>query len=1115
MSTNFNGPRSVGAVFVLMALLPLGVHAASTQAASYYPNYAPDTARITGSIDNTRRVSVGEKPALAVTANDAGALPATQIIHNVTLLLKRSDAKQQQFDAYVSALSNPSSRYFHHWLTAAQIGSLFGPAQSDINQVTQWLQSRGMKVTSVSPTGMMIQFSGNAAAVGNAFNTSLHSYVVNGQKHFANNSAQQIPAALATVVVGATSLSNFFPKSQHIDVGSVTRDKQTGSWKTSAKVGGTPQFTDPAQPPGQAAFTVYDVAPADFDAIYNVTPLWNESTPVRGAGQTIAVLERSDVQPNDVQDFRSVFLPTNAAGTISYVHPLLNASDTSCTDPGTNSDESEAAIDTEWAGAAAPDANIVFASCNDADSATFGPFTAANNLLAGYTVPVPAIFSLSYGECEVDGLMDGTAQEAATLWEQAAAQGVTVIVSAGDAGSAACDDNAHYAIRGIAVNSMASTPYNVAMGGTDFYDFYDYSNYWGSNNSILNQSAYAYIPEMTWNDTCASSVLDVVLGYSNGVQACNSALGQDYLGTAGGSGGSSILWTQPIWQTGINGSSNFGTRMIPDVSLFASNGMYNHALVYCMSDATEVAQAGVTCNYANAEDLWFNSAGGTSFAAPAMAGIQALINQANGQNSGNILPALYNIASKQYGTNASPNGTILSTCNTNSTSIAGSACVFQNVTNGNNAVPCFPGTNDCYSGPSVETYGIVSAGGSVDLAPAWNTNAGYSLATGLGSINVNNLVNALTSFYKPFQNSYAAPYGYVAPYNFLAPGNGAQANGFSDIALVNPSTGTFTQLAMKGSIVLENVSQHVADGYTIGAVGQFFASAVAADLAAPTPVAVPAGYEIGSLAWTGPDNELWVYISNGLGGEGNYTIEEVGRAYPAGWALIGSGNFDGNGSDELFWFNSSTGQFNWWRLNPPASAGASYTVTYSSIAPTAALGYTPYLADLNGDGYTDIVWTSNNSDQLWIWMNNGPKGGFTITQGPNQPAGYTLFGAGDVTGTGRTALFWTNATTHQVMVWNMNGLALTSQQTYNYGAGYTMASIADYDGDGLADVLWVNAAGVAIEWLNNGNGGFYSQRVADASGNPLVIPAGSLVQPNRLQGGRVVPGLNMSVGSSH
>jgi len=1083
-----------GASLVAFYAIPLSAQTAA-HPAGYYPSISPDTARITDGVDITQLTTVkGSQAASSLAKYDSGALPANQPIRNVTLLLKRSDAKQKQFDGYIAQLSNPSSPYFHHWLTAKQIGTMFGPASSDITKVTQWLTSRGLKVNAVALSGMSISFSGTASTVGQAFHAPLHSYTVKGIKHFANTTAQQIPTALSSVVLGAASLGNFFPQPQHRDVGTVVKNAKTGKWKSVAKA--SPQFTVPG---GTLDPDVtYDVAPADFNQIYNVNPLWNRSTPIRGAGQTVAVLERTDVLPADVQTFRSTFLPANATGQVAYTQPQGSLE---CDDPGTNGDEGEAALDTEWIGAAAPDANIVFAACDDSNSATFGAFTAAQNLLDA-DVP-PAIFSLSYGDCEAAGFIDGTAGQAGDLWSEAAAEGTTVFVSTGDAGSAGCDQNEPAAYQGIAVNGMASTPYNVAVGGTDFNDFNNYNPYWTANNLGLDKSAISYIPEQTWNDSCASSSLYPLLGYPDALTACNDpAIGQN-LTTAGGSGGTSTNWTQQEWQEGIYGSADYGTRMMPDVSLFAANGLYGHALVYCMSDADE---GGTPCDYTDPDNVLYNSAGGTSFAAPAMAGVQALINQVAGQSAGNVLPAFYSIGTKEYGTNGSPNTASLQACNSaNGASIA-STCVFNNVTVGNIDEPCYAGTNDCYTGTGVTSYGVLSAGGTSTLAPAWLASAGYSLATGLGSINAANLADAVAKFDKQHEN------GYVAPYDFVTNDMYGDGDGFSDIALVDPNQGIFSALGMKGSVSLSNASQSISPGYTIGAVGNFFTDSVL----------LGTGRYIGDLAWTGPDNQLYIWLSDGVGSFGNYLPHVVGSPYPAGWKLLGAGNFDGTSAtttgnpDELFWFNSSTGQVGWWKLHATVfyilgRASYHFGVTISPIVNVAA-GYVPTVADVNGDGFADIVWTSITDNSVYVWIND-QNGGFVKHRIADHAPGFTLFGAGDVNGDGLTDLIWTSPSTNQMSWWVMNGFNVTDQETRSVAPGYVMSSIADFDGDGLADILWVDTAGDAYEWQSNGSG-FQSFRVADASGKPLVIPAGAQVQANRLQGS-VTGGIDSSIGVSH
>ena len=673
------------------------------------------TARIVNAIEEGKLVRLtGQTHRLALPKYDAGEVSDSFPMQHMYLQLRRSSEQEKALVQAIDEIQDETSGHYHQWLTADELGEKYGPAQQDVEAVTRWLTLHGFQVHQVYKNGLTVDVSGTAAQVREAFHTQIHKYNVKGVQHFANASDPEIPAALAPVVAGFVALHDFKPRS--------LMSKPTKN------------FTSPCNgcPFGLSGVPQYDEAPADLATIYNVTPLYTAEKPITGKGVTVVVLERTDILDQDVKTFRTAFGLNKYSGTFAQIHP-----GTGCDDPGYNGDEVEAALDAEWAGAVAPDATVRLASC--ADTATnFGPLMAAQNLLDS-SAP-PAVMSLSYGGCEAENGpgLNGNGYVNA-LWQQAAGEGVSVFVSAGDAAAAGCDDGntATYAVAGIAANALASTPYNLSAGGTDFLDTFEgtVSTYWKNTNNAAGESAKGYPPEMPWNDSCGSSVLAEYFGYSNLVTFCNSSIGSNFLDIVGGGGAPSFIYAKPSWQQGLVGNPNDGKRDQPDVSLFASNGFWSHSVLFCMSDGSE---GGLPCNYTDGTDTLYNSAGGTSFVAPQLASIQALINQKAGGRQGNAAVGYYKLAKKEFGSSTSPNKAALTTCNSSLGYAVGKACYFHDVIKGNDAVPCYR-TNNCYD-PSGSGYGILSTSDK-SLKEAYNTTVGWDFATGIGTPNVQHVVD--------------------------------------------------------------------------------------------------------------------------------------------------------------------------------------------------------------------------------------------------------------------------------------------------------------------------------------------------------------------------------------
>jgi subtilase family serine protease len=509
MSLGYNFRRSAAlsstALCALAAAASLGAGVARAE---------PSRPLITTSVDESRLVEVSGNIRPEVSrSSDLGKLPDSTKFDHIYLQLQRSPERETALKAYLETLNTKGAANYHKWLSPEAFDRDYGPDAHDRAVIEAWLGQHGITVNAYT-VNMVLDVSATAAQLKSAFGVDMHNIRgTDGRVHYANINEPSVPAALRPALLGPASLSNFMP---HPMLRRITRPV----------------------PSTQANYTISSslqaVAPGDLQTIYNITPLYTQG--ITGAGQTIGLIEDIDMyNTNDWNTFRKIFGLSRQfpQGSLTVLHPSGSGTTYTCTDPGHgNSADGEASLDVEWASAAAPNAALQLISC--ADTSLFGGFVAMQNMLTAGTEP--KVMSLSYGEGETQ---DGASLNATinTLYQALAAAGVSLFVSSGDAVSNQADRGAIYATHGIVVSGWASTAYNVSVGGTDFGDTYlgTVSNYWNSTNAANFSSAKSYIPEIPWNNTCASQLYYTTLyneSVANGGSLTEAAWTGSIAGTA-------------------------------------------------------------------------------------------------------------------------------------------------------------------------------------------------------------------------------------------------------------------------------------------------------------------------------------------------------------------------------------------------------------------------------------------------------------------------------------------------------------------------------------------------------------------------------------------------------
>jgi Pro-kumamolisin, activation domain len=604
--------------------------------------------RLKGPITETARVVLPDSRTPRVrSAQDMGAVSPGTAIPGITLVFRRSDAQEAQLKELLAAQQNRASPLYHHWLTPETFAARFGAADEDIAATESWLASRGFHVESVARSRDRITFSGTAAQVQAAFGSELHHYRTEGELHFAPASDLSLPAELASVTAAVLHLSDFRPKPNVKAV--ETRPH--------------PDYTTVSQ--------AHYLGPQDIATMYDLNPLYSKN--FNGLGQGLAIVGQSLVNTESIQSFQTVLSRANPPNTV-----LVPGSGVEAISPG---DEAESEIDLEYASGIAQLANIflVYVGANQ-------NYNAFDAIAFAITENIAPVVSISYGACE-SVLSQSDVNQSNMLFEEAAAQGQTLVAATGDSGSTACAT--YTSAEGItaaqqealAVSFPASSPYVTAVGGTQMATgtfTAGTSSYWASASGVdAVSSLLSYVPEVVWNEDSASA------------------------GIAAGGGGASAYFPRPSWQSGVPGITNGAYRLLPDVALQSSSA--SPGFLVCSSDPAFIGQTQSCTDGLLGSNNKYTVAGGTSFAAPIFAGFVAILNQVEGAiGEGNINPVLYGLAA-------------------NPTSYT---AVFHDITSGTNA--CLANAASC----------------STAAQSSYAATAGFDQATGLGSVDFSALATA-------------------------------------------------------------------------------------------------------------------------------------------------------------------------------------------------------------------------------------------------------------------------------------------------------------------------------------------------------------------------------------
>jgi subtilase family serine protease len=539
-----------------------------------------------------RQLLSGTKPLWATAQADKGATADSSKV-SVRVYLAGKDAKG--LAAYAASVSNPNSASYGHYLTAAQAKSRFGATKAQIAEVTNWLKSAGLKVTGTSQHYVTV--TGDVAAAEKAFGVQIRNYTKAGKTYHAPASTASAPASLKGAVLTVTGLDNAPKKSSHDDTLPPPDAVFKNAGPFSSYYGSKTNSSLPNAYGVKAPYAIKGYTGKQLRAAYGAGKY-------TGKGVTVAITD-AYASPYIAQD-AAQYAAANGdkpykKGQFSQVLPSDFTNTDECGAAGWYGEET---LDVEAVHAVAPDANITYvggASCFDNDL-----LDSLNKVVDGHLAD---IVSNSWGDIEANETPD-VAAAYDQVFQQGAVEGIGFYFSSGDNGDNVASSGTKQA------DTPGNSPWATSVGGTSLavgkHNKYQWETGWGTEKAVL------------------------------------AADGQSWTGfpgpfTSGAGGGTSKLYDQPFYQRGI----------VPDSLALANGGTTKQRVepdIAAVADPNTGFLVGQTQTFPDGS-LQYSEyrIGGTSLAAPVIAGVQALSQQARkGIAIGFANPLIYS----KYGTSA-------------------------------------------------------------------------------------------------------------------------------------------------------------------------------------------------------------------------------------------------------------------------------------------------------------------------------------------------------------------------------------------------------------------------------------------------------------------------------